>query len=173
MSGNPRGTHGCSLWKGILSGWDIFHHHFKLVAGLGTRTLFWHDRWCGDIPLKVMFPMLFSCSSSQSALVASCLYASTDGAGRSWNITFIQDFNDWEIEEVLAFFTFILANIPTTLDLDSLFWKLCHHGKFDVKSFYHALAGHSTISFPWRAIWRSKLLSESLSSCGLRLGVRF
>ena len=173
MSGNPRGTHGCSLWKGILSGWDIFHHHLKLVAGLGTRTLFWHDRWCGDIPLKVMFPMLFSCSSSQSALVASCLYASIDGAGRSWNITFIQDFNDWEIEEVLAFFTFILANIPTTLDLDSLFWKLCHHGKFDVKSFYHALAGHSTISFPWRAIWRSKLLSESLSSCGLRLGVRF
>ena len=73
MSGNPRGTHGCSLWKGILSGWDIFHHHLKLVAGLGTRTLFWHDRWCGDIPLKVMFPMLFSCSSSQSALVASCL----------------------------------------------------------------------------------------------------
>ncbi len=143
------------MWKGILSGWDIFHHHLKLVVGLGTLTI-WHDHWCGDIPLKVMFPVLFSCFSSQSASVASCLYASTDGAGRSWNITFIRDFNDWEIEEVLAFFTFIHANIPTTLDPDSLFWKLHHHGKFDVKSFYHALVGHSAISFPWRAIWRVK-----------------
>uniref|UniRef100_A0A2N9G8A9 Reverse transcriptase zinc-binding domain-containing protein n=1 Tax=Fagus sylvatica TaxID=28930 RepID=A0A2N9G8A9_FAGSY len=156
MSGNPRGTHGCSLWKGILSRWDIFHHHVKLVAGLGSRTLFWHDHWCGDIPLKVRFPVLFSCSSSQSASVASCLYSSNDGAGRSWNITFIRDFNDWEIEEVLAFFTFIHANVPTTLDPDSLSWKLRLHGKFDVKSFYHALAGHSAISFPWRAIWRVK-----------------
>uniref|UniRef100_A0A2N9EUT4 Uncharacterized protein n=1 Tax=Fagus sylvatica TaxID=28930 RepID=A0A2N9EUT4_FAGSY len=120
LSGNPRGTHGCSLWKGILSGWANFHHQVKLVAGLGTRILFWHDHWCGDIPLKVRFPVLFSCSSSQSASVASCMYSSSDGAGRSWNITFIRDFNDWEIEEVLAFFTFIHANIPTTLDPDSL-----------------------------------------------------
>ena len=43
MSSNPRGTHGCSVWKGILSGWDVFHQHLKLVAGLGTRILFWHD----------------------------------------------------------------------------------------------------------------------------------
>jgi hypothetical protein len=116
MSSNPRGTHGCSVWKGILSGWDVFQHHVELVAGLGSRILFWHDSWCGDIPLKVMFPVLFSCSSSQSASVASCLSSSFGGAGRVWNITFIRDFNDWEVEEVLAFFNFIESKIPATLD---------------------------------------------------------
>ena len=90
MSRAPRGTHGCSVWKGIFSGWDIFHPHLKLVAGLGMRTLFWHDNWGGDIPLKVMFPVLFSCSSSQAASVASCLSASNVGVGRTWNITFIR-----------------------------------------------------------------------------------
>ena len=81
MSRIPRGTHGCSVWKGIFSGWDVFHHHLQLVVGLGTRTRFWHDNWCGDIPLKVMFPVLFSCSSSQAASVASCLSASSVGVG--------------------------------------------------------------------------------------------
>jgi hypothetical protein len=155
-SSNPRGTHGCSVWRGILSGWDVFHQHLQLVAGLGSQVLFWHDNWCGDVPLKVLFPVLFSCSSSQSASVASCLTPSNAGAGRMWNVTFIRDFNDWEFEEVLAFFSFIQSKIPATLDSDFSLWKLHQHGNFDVKSFYHAIDNHSAVSFPWRAIWKVK-----------------
>ena len=127
------------------------------IQNQSSTILFWHDNWCGDIPLKVvMFPVLFSCSSSQSASVASCLSDSIGGAGRVWNIAFIRDFNDWEVEEVLAFFNFIESKIPATLDSDSMLWKLRQHGRFDVKSFYQALDSPSTIVFPWRAIWRVK-----------------
>jgi hypothetical protein len=36
MTQNPKGTHGCSLWKGIFSGWEFFLQQVTLVAGLGT-----------------------------------------------------------------------------------------------------------------------------------------
>uniref|UniRef100_A0A2N9GE45 Reverse transcriptase domain-containing protein n=1 Tax=Fagus sylvatica TaxID=28930 RepID=A0A2N9GE45_FAGSY len=154
MMKNPKGTHGCSLWKSIFSGWDFFHQQVELVAGLGTRIRFWHDVWCGDVPLKTRFPLLFACSTSQSASLASCLSISLVGEVRIWNLTFVRDFNDWEVEEVLEFFNFIHSKTPVGLDLDSMSWKLRQHGNFNVKSFYHTLDVKSEIVFSWRAIWK-------------------
>jgi hypothetical protein len=156
MMKNPKGTHGCSLWKSIFSGWDFFHQQVELVAGLGTRIRFWHDVWCGDVPLKTRFPLLFACSTSQSASLASCLSISLVGEVRIWNLTIVRDFNDWEVEEVLEFFNFIHSKTPVGLDLDSMSWKLRQHGNFNVKSFYHTLDVKSEIVFSWRAIWKVK-----------------
>ena len=88
MTKKPQGTHGCSLW-GIFSGWDFFLQQVELVAGLGTRIRFWHDTWCGDAPLKTMFPFLFACSTSRSASIASILLSSDVGEDRIWNLTFV------------------------------------------------------------------------------------
>ena len=152
----PKGTHGCSLWKGILTGWDFFSHQVELVAGVGSRTRFWHDHWCGDVTLKNMFPVLYACSSSRNASLASCLTSSSVGEGRAWHITFIQDFNDWEVEEVLAFFNFIQSKIPSHVEPYEMRWKLHSSGVFDTKSFYQAIAGKHDIKFPWKVIWLVK-----------------
>ncbi len=92
ISKEIRRPHGCSLWKGILFGWDFFKQHVELVAGMGDRIRFWHDHWCGSVPLKTLFPVLFSCSASRDASIASSL--SGVSGDRTWNITFIRDFND-------------------------------------------------------------------------------
>ncbi len=120
MTKKPVGTHGCSLWKGIFLGWDLFNQQMELVAGLGNRIRFWHDKWCGDAPLNALFPSLFACSISQSASIDSCLLSSGVGEGKSWNITFLRDFNDWEVDEVLAFFTFIYSKILVGVNQDSM-----------------------------------------------------
>jgi hypothetical protein len=90
--------------------------------------------------------LLFACSTSQSASLASCLSISAVGEGRIWNLTFVREFNDWEVEEVLEFFHFIHSKIPAGLDPDNMRWKLRQHGNFDVKSFYHALDVRSELS---------------------------
>jgi hypothetical protein len=137
----PRGTHGCGLWKGIMLGRDLFFQHIEMILGQGNRILFWHDSWCGMTPLKSLFPVMFSCSSDKSASLASLLSRSGEGANRVWNFSFIRDFNDWEMDEVLTFFNLIHSKIPRHEGPDVMKWTLRQHGRFGAKSFYQALIG--------------------------------
>jgi hypothetical protein len=62
FSNTTRGTHGCSLWKHVRMGWEVFSSHISFEVGLGTRVSLWHDKWCSDCPLKDLFPGLYGCS---------------------------------------------------------------------------------------------------------------
>jgi hypothetical protein len=65
-----RSTHGVSLWKHIRAGWDVFSNHISHKLGDGSRIRFWHDTWCGDLPLKQQFPMLYLLTRAPEARVA-------------------------------------------------------------------------------------------------------
>ena len=41
-----------------------------LVTANGKRVRFWRDRWCGESPLCVSFPSLFSFTVDKEAWVA-------------------------------------------------------------------------------------------------------
>ena len=144
----PKGPHGCGLWKGIMLGWDFFSQNVRMVAGRGDRILFWHYLWCGETPLKTLFPVLFSCSSNKTASIESLLSRPGVGEARVWNLAFILDFNDWELDELLNFFNLIHSKISRKERPDAMSWSLRNHGRFDAKSFYHALSGQSDLIFP-------------------------
>jgi hypothetical protein len=139
-----------------MSGQDFFFQHIEMVTGRGARILFWHDLWCGETPLKTLFPVLFSCSSNKTAYIESLLSRIVEGEGRVWNLSFFRDFNDWEMDELLNFFTLIHSKIPKDESPDAMRWTLRQHDKFDAKSFYHALSDQSDSKFPWKTIWRVK-----------------
>ena len=109
--------------------------------------------------------MLFSCSSNKTASIESLLIRLVEGEGRVWNFSFIWDFNDWEMDEVLNFFTLIHSRFPNNEGPDVMRWTLRQHGRFDAKSFYHALSGKIDIKFPWKAIWRVKAPRRVVSLC--------
>jgi hypothetical protein len=71
-----------NLWEGSGQGGPSFgrdkiKQYFALVAKFvvkkGNRTRFWLDWWCGDAPLKVRFPFLFSVCELPEVSVAQTL----------------------------------------------------------------------------------------------------
>ena len=57
------------------------------------KVRLWKDIWCGEEPLSLTFPTLFSL-----ALVAD--FWDLVGEEGGWSPHFVRSFNDWELEEV-------------------------------------------------------------------------
>uniref|UniRef100_A0A2N9EBT0 Reverse transcriptase domain-containing protein n=1 Tax=Fagus sylvatica TaxID=28930 RepID=A0A2N9EBT0_FAGSY len=117
-----RGTHGCSLWKGIMAGRDTFHR------ALGDRD----------------------------ASIASLYVRSSGREKREWHVRFQRDFNDWEIDDVAAFFHLFQSKSPIHEEDDKFKWRLKKNGAFDFRSFYLAICGNLGQVFPWKSIWGVK-----------------
>ena len=145
------------MWKNIRKGAKSFFDHVLYVVGEGLCIRLWYDLWCGHIPLKDLYPDLFSHALGKDVWISELITITSDGGSRSWNIQFHQAPNDWEVERVDAFYEHIYSKMRRGVGVDSLFWKLTPNGVFDVRSFYNSLFAPPTISFPWKCIWSSKV----------------
>ena len=74
-------------WRSISEGWEIFAKHFSVVVGDGSRTLFWHDKWSGDV-LKNLYSQLFLCSANKEACIFDLLSLSVGDNDRVWSSRF-------------------------------------------------------------------------------------
>ena len=75
---------------------------------------------------------------------------------RIWDVRFIRDLNDWEMDEGLQFLHILGANTPPLDVGDRMRWKLKPNGKFDIRSYYNKLRDSPSIVFPWKGVWRVK-----------------
>ena len=91
---------------------DHFLRCSRFVVGYGSLIRFWHDNWCGDQPLKLMFPLLFEIVADNNASRESLLERQLEGWSRNWHVEFIRKFNDWEIDEVASFFHLLDSHTP-------------------------------------------------------------
>lgn len=57
-----------------------------------SHIRFWHDLWCGDKPLKLSFPALYSIARSPDAWVVDNL--SVVGGVVHWNVLFTRYAHD-------------------------------------------------------------------------------
>jgi hypothetical protein len=59
----------CSL--GLLGGieGDWVGDMLEKKLGKGDKTSFWHDKWCGLLPLKDIVPRIFGVSECQNGMV--------------------------------------------------------------------------------------------------------
>ena len=94
----------------------------------------------------------------KNASVESSLERLEEGGRGSWHVEFRRNFNDWEIDVVASFFHLLDSHIPTREGSDRMRWKLNSSVDFTVCSFYEFLQSSPSMSFPWKAIWRTKAL---------------
>uniref|UniRef100_A0A2N9EU99 ubiquitinyl hydrolase 1 n=1 Tax=Fagus sylvatica TaxID=28930 RepID=A0A2N9EU99_FAGSY len=142
------GIEDSKLWRRVIA----TKYGVNSVGG-GDHIRFWIDRWCGDRPLKDVFPNLYACASYHQATIDSILIRSASGSSSDWNVQFVRNFNDWEVEGVASFFELLHSQSSFREGGDGLRWRLKSNGIFDVRSFYSALRHTQPVTFPWKAIW--------------------
>ena len=64
------------------------------MVGDGSCILFWHDKWTGDVPLKILYPKLFLRLAKKEACISDVLSPSVGDNDRVWSLRFYRDFND-------------------------------------------------------------------------------
>ena len=144
------GACGVGVWKEILkeAGWCWDKMGFKV--GKGNKISFWTDVWCGDTALSRRFPHLYILAANRNAKVED-LWDQNVGEG-GWNLRFIRDFNDWEVELVGELLQ-ALRGVRITWEDDSVFCKGGGSGQFRVKDAYSWLDRSMEVNFPKNKIW--------------------
>ena len=140
-----REGYGVGLWKAIRNGWKEFNNRVGFRAGNRRRVRFWKDRWCGEDPLAVAFPELFSISIDREAWVNQMWEQVREGG--CWNPLFTRQINDWKLGEVEELLNRLQGQVIKSGVEDVMAWRVTKGGTFTVKSFYYSLVGHSPKGF--------------------------
>jgi hypothetical protein len=148
------GAFGVGLWKFIRKGWENFSKFLRFEVGDGSRIRFWHDLWCGDSILKEVFPDLFGIARVKDASVADNLESL--GGSIQWNVSFIREAHDWEVDVFASFFQVLGATKVNFERADCLKWVPSKKGVFGVKSYFGSMMGSGGTWFPWKCVWRSQ-----------------
>ena len=81
-----RGSYGVSMWKEIFKEAPQLKVNSSFKVGKGDRVRFWEDSWCSEVPLRDLFPRLYSLARSKEAKVMEVWENSEQGEG--WNLCF-------------------------------------------------------------------------------------
>ncbi len=126
--------------------------------GDGTQIKFWHDLWCGDLPLRQRFPDLYCLARVPEAMEAD--YLRFQGSNNFWYVEFSRPVQDWKLDEVNSVMEILYSCRIRPGSLDSLCWNPSRHKVFEVCSFYSALVQSPPCYFPWRSVRKSKVPSR-------------
>uniref|UniRef100_A0A7N2L696 Reverse transcriptase zinc-binding domain-containing protein n=1 Tax=Quercus lobata TaxID=97700 RepID=A0A7N2L696_QUELO len=122
-------------------GWEDFNKNCQFVVGLGNRVRFWQDVWYGDQPFQLALPRLYGIAIDKEVFVEASLSRQGAKDRRIWDVRFIREFNDWEMDEGLHFLHILGANTPPIDVGDWMRWKLKPSGDFDIRSIPDLLFG--------------------------------
>ncbi|RVX15102.1 putative ribonuclease H protein [Vitis vinifera] len=144
------GAVGVGVWKEIWkeSNWCWDNMIFRV--GKGNKIKFWIDVWCTDTTLSHCFPHLFGMAVQRSSTIEE-MWDQNSGRG-GWNLNFLRDFNDWELDMVGDLLHMLRGHRPS-LEEDSVFWRQGRNGQFRVKEAYSLLTNSNDTGFPSRSIW--------------------
>ena len=90
------------------------------LVGKGSKIKFWKDSWCTDTPLSHCFNHLFVLAAHRDATIEEMW--DQDSSQGDWNLVFVKDFNDWELDMVGDLLHTLRGHRPSLED-DSVMWR--------------------------------------------------
>ena len=143
------GAVGVGVWKEILKESDWCWENLVFLVGKGSKIKFWKDTWCTDTLLSHCFNHLFVLAAHRDATIEE-MWDQISGQG-DWNLVFVRDFNDWELDMVGELLHTFRGHRPS-LEEDSFMWRQGRNGLFRVKEAYRLLDNPNDSVFPSRSI---------------------
>jgi hypothetical protein len=123
-----------NVGKFIRRGWDNVAKYLHFEVGDGSHIRFWHDLWCGDKPLKLCYPALYSIARSPDAWVVDNL--SVVKGVVHWNVLFTRYAQDWEVEMVMSFYEQLYSTRVRHGEVERVVWNLSKRRNFEVITFF-------------------------------------
>jgi len=77
-----------------------------------------------------------------------------------WDVSFFRGFHVREMEAESSFIVTIYGFSVRGLGEDKMCWKPDRNKGFMVKDYYSLLAGSIDFCFPWKSIWKQKILTR-------------
>nr|GEY35892.1 RNA-directed DNA polymerase, eukaryota, reverse transcriptase zinc-binding domain protein [Tanacetum cinerariifolium] len=114
-----------STWGSILSsvnslkskGIDLFSYCSRKI-GNGNDSRFWDDIWCGQQPLKEVFPRIYSLDTDKGCFIAHCVGL------HDWNLVLRPTHRDGVESALFKSLKDTIGNIIVTDQHDSWQWSL-------------------------------------------------
>ncbi|RVW30212.1 putative ribonuclease H protein [Vitis vinifera] len=157
-----RGAVGVGVWKEIWKESEWCWNNMIFKVGKGNTIRFWTDVWCSERALSHCFPHLFGMAVQRNSTVEE-MWDQSSGQG-NWNLNFLRDFNDWELELVGDFLQILRGHKPSWEE-NSVLWRKGRSGQFRVKEVYNLLARADDTGFPSRSIWVTRVPTKVCFFC--------
>lgn len=135
----------CNVSEGVGEGiGNWFEENICRIVGGGRDTLFWHDKWVGNIPLRLKFPRLFDLALEKDASVEYMSRRGWESDGEAW--VWRRRLFAWE-EECVRECSLLLTNIVLQDGVsDSWRWLLDPHNGYTVREAYRLLTSNDILS---------------------------
>jgi hypothetical protein len=125
---------------------------WKIAPRLDSGMVFGVGMW----PLRIPFQYLFIyIACAMDASVAA--HVEFSRCAIQWNVSFARGAQDWGVGPFASFFWLYLIRMRREAE-DKLWWVPFKRGLLGVKSFYKFMGCHDGFRFPWKIVWRTKIL---------------
>ncbi|KAE8655648.1 hypothetical protein F3Y22_tig00117021pilonHSYRG00103 [Hibiscus syriacus] len=150
------------IWRGVINNFfsnDGFgvciRSNLRWKTGNGHSVVFWNDAWLGEVPLKDLFPRLYTLSTNKEGKVVE--FRESHAAGWVWDIQFRRNLVDWEVDQWLHLISLLNNTSLSHDEEDGWIWFGNGEGCFStnscIKSFFDSDGIEGNQDFWDRNVW--------------------
>lgn len=136
-------------WKVVTRHNDIFKCGVSYMLGNEKPINLWIDRWCGDVTLQTLFPIVYEGVVRKFIRISECL----SSRGWRWRKILSEITTRRETDPTILALKDHISSFRVDQRSDRVLWRWKANGKFTVKSIYAVLSDRGTRDTRASKLW--------------------